>query len=273
MKENQMRRSEKIAEAVLKAVLHSVEVRYHDTGSGDSLHDFEIIKGTDVFAAVEVTETTRGKQKALEAELKRNADETPAKQVEGTWLVFLDPGSTRLERRAAEIDSCLAKFEKRGVQHFIASDGVPDDVTVERKEAFDQAWKLRILCADRHSLRGARILVTSGAGEVFCSSQDYVNLRIAELARKDDNRRKLRASGCARRILFVVVDQSTDYPCWKQVANHGLKGTPPTLPPEITEVWVTARDRDGKFVVWRASGARWQRLGVLSLELSPDEKR
>jgi len=258
-----MKKSERIAKRVLESVFPGAEVRCRDTGAGLSVRDFDVLKGADVIAAVEVTTSTEGLTMSFQSQLKRREYSIPAKRTRGRWVVFLRP-SKNLTRRATGIDDCLAEFERRGVERFIASTSVSDAVSMH--QVFDEARKLGIEWADRLPPGEPGIFVLLDGDEVFCSSEDYVNPTVEELASKCDNRCKLSASGCGRRILSVVVDELTDYRTWKQIVDYPPIGVPPVLPSEVTEVWVIACDRSGRFVGWRTGADAWQHLGVFSVD-------
>jgi hypothetical protein len=84
-------------------------------------------------------------------------------------------------------------------------------------------------------------------------------------AKKNDNRRKLVASGCDERHLFVYVDRR-NYLAWVALVDGNVPEKGPSLPNEITHVWAVAHTRSpNEVVVWLATrGGKWHYLGVLA---------
>jgi hypothetical protein len=78
---------------------------------------------------------------------------------------------------------------------------------------------------------------------------------------KEDNRRKLAASGASERHLFVYVD-SRNYMPWCALVNAQPPEQPPSLPEEITNVWAaTETGLLDEFVLWcSAKNQRWRRM-------------
>jgi hypothetical protein len=64
-------------------------------------------------------------------------------------------------------------------------------------------------------------------------------------AKKNDNRRKLVASGCDERHLFVYVDRR-NYLAWVALVDGNVPEKGPSLPNEITHVWAVAHTRSTK---------------------------
>jgi hypothetical protein len=87
---------------------------------------------------------------------------------------------------------------------------------------------------------------------------------IEDEATKPDNRRKLAASGCVERHLFVYIHAQKFLP-WISLIESEPPCQPPALPPEITHIWAAADTYSGNgFRVWRADQAHWEDFGTVA---------
>ncbi|RLE30470.1 hypothetical protein DRJ27_03210 [Candidatus Acetothermia bacterium] len=263
----QMKESEKIAKQILEQVFLDAEIRHRDTGQEPLVHDFDIVRGSETIAAVEVTTATIERKKVLQNELHQMDFKVSTKQVRATWIVVVAYTDKSIKRRAGSIVNCLAKFERHGLSGFCEAASFSEDASLQ--QTFDRARRLGVKWATRLNSGPPEIYFIPDPGEVAVLSVDYLGKTIKQLASQSDNLKKLRTSGCNRRILFVVIEE-LDYNTWKQVTSWGAKTPPPWLPPEITEVWVAAAYPyfDGKrmvlgnkFVVYRSTEATWKCLG------------
>lgn len=253
-----MKKEERIAKEILERLFPDAEIRYCDICPGKQKHDFDVIQRSNVKASVEVTATTRQFTRELQAAIEKTTSDYMLKstKVQGRWVVFVIYTESRIKRRLADIEACLHEFEKRQIDRFTASTCVDDE---ELKCLFEKARILGIDWAKRACSQGAQITILPVEKEVFVSSEDYINGRVKELAWKCDNRKKLGQLESDRRILFLVIDEATDYLCWKQIVDYEPK-YPPELPPEVTEVLITARNRENKLVVWSGTRKCWKRI-------------
>lgn len=262
-----MKESEKIAKQILEQVFLDAEIRHRDTGQDPSVHDFDVVRGSQTIAAVEVTTATLEYKKVLQDELNQMNYKVSTKRVQGMWLVVVGYTDKSVKKRAGSIANCVAEFEAHGLSKFCEATSFSEDACLQ--QTFDRARKLGIEWATKVDSGSPGIIVIPDPGEVAVSSVDYLGRTIKHLASQTDNLKKLHASGCSCCILFVVIDES-DFCTWTQVTSWGAKKPPPRLPPEITEVWVAARYPyyDGermvlgnKFVVYRSTEATWECLG------------
>ena len=218
-----MKKEERIAKEILEMMFSDAEIWHRDIYLGKQIHDFDVVQRSNVIASVEVTTTTRQFKKTLRKAIEKiteNTDKTKYRlkstKVQGQWVVFIIYTKPRIEKRLAGIEDCLHEFEKRQIDCFTASTSIDDD---ELECLFKKARILGIDWAKRLCSQGAQIFIFPAEREVFVSSDDYINERVKELAWKSDNRKKLGQSKSNRRILFVIIDEATDYLCWKQLVD------------------------------------------------------
>lgn len=94
-------------------------------------------------------------------------------------------------------------------------------------------------------------------------SSEHVQRVVNEEARKDDNRRKLGAVRACQRHLFVFIDPNR-LDAWQGLVDGAPPVEPPSLPPEITDVWAaTAIARI--FVVWRGDRTGWRAVDTVPI--------
>jgi hypothetical protein len=79
----------------------------------------------------------------------------------------------------------------------------------------------------------------------------------------DGERRKLIRSGASERHLFVWI-MGTIFHAYVGIASDDtMPEAVPTLPSEVTTLWVAATSAEG-FVVWKATDGPWERFVVSS---------
>lgn len=260
------RETELIARKILEICFSGVEVRRHETTSGQREYDYAVIQDGNTIAAVEVTATTCEARRRLKEQLKSWGYRIPSQRLRKSWCVFLASWTPGVSKISEEVIDCLAQFENHTITWFIAETSFSK--TSHIQELYDKARGLGIKWAKCSPSEQPAIMMLAASEEMFRSSEDYANPTVKRLAWKEDNREKLGASSTSRRILFIVVDVETDYPLWKQVCDFSPPENPPQLPREVTEVWMSSRCRDGNFIVWRCHPPNaWENLGSFDLNL------
>src|SRR5207302_576646 len=68
-------------------------------------------------------------------------------------------------------------------------------------------------------------------------SSDHVQKVVEQEAWKEDNRRKLGARNSVESHLFILVDHAR-FDAWMGLTEDVPPSQPPSLPPEITDIWV-----------------------------------
>ena len=260
------RETELIARKILEICFFGAEVRRHETTSGQSEYDYDVVQNGDIIAAVEVTATTWEPEKRLIAQLESCGYRIQPGKLRKSWHVFLAFWIPGVSKISEELIDCLAQFENHAITWFIAETSFSE--TSHIQELYDKARGLGIKWARCSPSEQPAITMLPAFEEVFQGSEDYANPTVQCLACKEDNRKKLGASSASRRILFIVVDEMTDYPLWKQMCEFSPPKNPPQLPREVTEIWMSSRCPSGSFIVWRCQPPNgWEKLGFISPNL------
>jgi hypothetical protein len=254
-----MRDSEQTTKTILEAQLPGAQVELHDTGDAQGAHDFNLVRDGCIFAAVEVTTTTRPAVAEMNSILEQMNYSLLVKQVRRNWNVYISEKS-RIKLIREQMDSYLAEIEKEGLREFFSETDSTVSLAVER------IWKnLKVEAGFSHSASNSPKILVSHCGGGCMVSAEYVQEAVERESRKPDNRRKLCASSVNDRHLFVIIDAVTDYPAWKGMNSCEPPLSLPNLPVEITTVWAAtwARPATG-YVVWRVTPPRpWEDLGVV----------
>jgi hypothetical protein len=262
-----MKYSEQIAKTVIEMLCVGSEMRFRRDQS-TSVPDFDLRYANETVAVVEVTEsvdqiwleTTR----AVEAKYR-----VEAKKCRDTWAVHLrsdaNPKNLRLH-----IDEALAQFESAGYRQF------PLEREPENWQSVVPIYDLiRRLGVDVAMVVEARSptpfigILTPGRGGVV--STGILRQAIEAEANKRDNKQKLSPFGDRERHLFVYIDSRNFLP-WRVVVSQRPPLEVPSIPHEITHIWIAAiPDSGNKAVVWKAErGKNWQSLG--EVPIPPQEK-
>jgi hypothetical protein len=118
----------------------------------------------------------------------------------------------------------------------------------------------------------ARIWIGGPTSSVMGSivNPDDLQRAIEYEANKPDSRRKLAASQCMERHLFVCVD-SLKTEAW-QALIHCAPVQPPMLPAEVTHMWAATDEGQGGILVLVAEASKgWQNLGTIPKSQRPAE--
>src|SRR5262249_33074003 len=125
-RDEDMRRSERIAKAVVETVIQGATMVYRiDQSQG--VHDFDLHLPNGTIVAAEVTESVDEGEKRINAaifDLKKGGSAIKTRLCRNDWLIDVDPDRTadiRLIR--AKIDASLAELEADGVSEFGFMDG------------------------------------------------------------------------------------------------------------------------------------------------------
>jgi hypothetical protein len=220
---------EAIAEQIVLRVLGGV-VRERDTASQPGV-DFVIEARDSSQVAVEVT--TLAREESIKF-YKASADfGGPADDLGRTWCVRLFR-STTIKKVAVLIHELLRDLERIGVSRADRAGGT-DRMVIDRMN--------RLGVVEVYSVDGPGwILVTDRAAGALSISGDILASIATEVTNdpKRNDAPRLRATGLARRHLFIVVSpQATAYVAAQAALSGGFTPTsPPSAPREFTGVWV-----------------------------------
>lgn len=228
---------------------------------------------TDGQHAVEVTRITDGRRRAGRDALAASpAAGMPDGELQTCWLVFTSDTQPRLKAFRQRVHVALVDLERAGETFFDRGragthliEGGPLsriyqpllDAGVERASAMP---------IHAHKRHAHRVIPSLGSGGSSSGSDPALDLLIEMLSRKEDNPKKLEASGVAHRHLFVWLDDDTRFdiarplsheaPSWGE-ERFGTPSTTPALDPAITHLWVV---HESSRMGWLWDGKTWQEL-------------
>lgn len=235
---------------ILQAALPGVQIAPVDLGGGPrQLHDFNLERGNGTVEALEVTEATIEELRAANAAREKQLPGAtlPAPGLRRSWHIYPSQRTRMVELRKAIplLDQIEAKIRVDGLESWDQHPAAQRLFTEFHIE-YARPWGE----TDDPKLVVGRAPDLSEWIENPNNPGSWVQQAVQDEANKEDNRRKLVASGAAERHLFVWVDLDYYLP-WKDLDFGRLPVTPPTLPNEITTVWAAASAADGQCVVWR----------------------
>jgi transposase-like protein len=140
---------------------------------------------------------------------------------------------TELARQRYECHDCHTRF---------------DDLTDTIFAGHHQPLKVWILC-------------------LYFMGLNLSNKAVETEAFKKDNRRKLSVAAGSEKHLFVYIER-TKHVLWVAVREETPPTAGPTLPPEMTHIWVTTWAGDSAWhTVWRAQrGSLWTHMGQVNIQ-------
>lgn len=236
-----MSASEELAKNVVENHLGDVTAAQCDFNSGQSRHDFELVRNGDSFASMEVTEDR------AEADAQWNALGEPLLAVRGCstgWRVVVERSPSKPNKWATQVLApFLRTLEEHGTEHTIYADS-PSNVAVP-PELRDLGYVAAV--CDPGVVPGSARLSREAWDRL--TSSDELATWITEFTHSDrclGERAKLHASGFDERHLAIVVPFSPA--TGRRIANllatgvqeFGLPSRLPELPSEITHVWLVS---------------------------------
>lgn len=252
-----MDHAEAVAKKIIEALRPGCVMRYRELQSNGE-HDFDLLCGDLLTAAVEVTMATNSSVRTMQARIANPNSGGPfIKPVlcKKGWLIIpVEGADIRNIRKNA--DKYLAEIERAGKERFFAySDAaecyaissIYSDLGIESGHVVN--WKPP----------ANRIAISSLADGGKVETRVLADA-IRREAEKDDNRTKLgNVSSHIEKHLFVYID-TINYLPWKILIEHSSERLVANLPKEITHVWAaTETESANEFSVWTAkNGSPWE---------------
>lgn len=230
----------------------------------------------DGTVALEVTAVTDGARRGARRALRKSEEQGATKELlQSCWIVFAADTQPGMKTFVQRVHPLIAELELAGETSFDDQRGALH--VIQQRELSHiylpllEAGVERALFAphepnsdDPDHLH--RIFVSTGSGGTANGSEDALERLLAALSEKDDNSRKLAASGAEQRHLFVWIDDDTPFniarplshesPNWA-ATGWGLPTSGPALDPAVTHLWVLhERSRLG----WLWDGLNWREL-------------
>lgn len=246
-----MKPSEVLATQAFAALDPKTRLRFVEDQS-NTVYDFSLEAADGSIGALEVTsfhdvEMTRAHH-AIRSQ-RHGGPVAPSRRVKQGW--WIHPCTSANIRKVRDLaDDYLAAIEAEGrVRFFYGTDG-------HKSRAVAAIYRdLRIDAGHVFHWKTPRQIRIALPGEGAIISTDSVLRMIRDVSNLSDNRTKLGASRCPRRVLFIEVD-SNAYKQWVAVVRETPPSEAPELPPEVTELWVVARIAS-QVVVWRWYERAW----------------
>jgi hypothetical protein len=238
-----------IAAGVLQQCVPGAVVTLHDTG-GNAQYDYQVELPAGEEIAVEVTRAADPTHISTSYEVlsvNKGGQFIRADRCSKDWYVIPIVGA-RIGLIRQEVDAYLASIEQAGIERFFAYTDAAESAEVRSiledlgvEAGWVASWKTSPqIC-----------IALPGLGPEIVDSTSAINAALVE-ANKPDNQRKLSASGCAQRHLFVFMDHSF-FGGWMAMNDHLPPEVPVSLPAAITHLWIAASTRtSGEYVVWKA---------------------
>jgi hypothetical protein len=263
-----MNRSEEIAKIVIETLVEGSRMHYHDDQSRGH-YDFDLEYPDGAVAAVEVTVSTNEQLEHTSAAIldsRKGGTFVAAKKTRNGWWVHPMPGAN-INKIREQVDEYLAAIESEGLLRFFSYTDASSFPSVARI-----LYDLRIEGGSVIKWKTPnciRIGLPTVGGLV---SGERVQQAVEAEANKEDNRRKLGSCGCDKRHLFVYIDHR-NFLAWVALVDEQPPQLAPSLPIEITNIWVATHTRSAnEIVVWKAErGEKWQNLGVLAVPSPTNE--
>jgi hypothetical protein len=250
-----MNYSESVSKRVLEAAFPGATMNYRpDQSHGE--YDFDLRYSNGTTAAVEVTA-------AMDETLMKTVGAIHGKRAGGpviqalvcqkSWLIFPVNGAT-IPRIRADADIYLAALEREGIDSFSCVSSSP---SVQKACCHLQITGGAVISSDLNPT--IRIAGLGGGGAIGPSLAIEAGERVAL---KQDNRRKLGAAQTIERHLVVYIDAAS-VP-WMALTSFSPPAIQPSIPNEITNLWLIGQgDNGNEFVVWCAGATEtWQSIKV-----------
>lgn len=200
----------------------------------------------------------------------------PAGELRTCWLVFVPETQSKLKVFLQRVHPALVELEGAGETLFeqerAAIHLMQQGPLSHVYQPLIAAGVERASAVPNHAHRPHthRVIASLGSGGSSSGSDQALDLLIKALDKKEDNPKKLKASGAEERHLFVWLDDDTrldiarplsrEAPSWVD-ERFGTPSSPPALDSAITHLWVVhQRSRMG----WLWDGRTWRKLPGLS---------
>jgi hypothetical protein len=257
-----MDEAEAAAKSILEKLIVGAKMHYRETQSLGE-HDFDLEYPSETRVPVEVTIATDQKAEATRAAIrKRRPAGSFVPRVYSAYDWYVHPRRyANINKIRTSVDHYLAAIEGEGRKNFNAFMD-----SAESPAVFKILQELGIEYGDtiRWKSPGIRIALPADGGLIDAA---VVNGAVEAEAVKTDIRRKLSSALGVEKHLFIYIARTT-HVVWAAVRDENPPLAGPTLPPEITDAWVTAWAGDGAWhTVWHVRrGLSWIHKGVVNVD-------
>ena len=251
-----MDHAEAVAQNLVERIVMGARMVYAQTQSNGE-HDFDLHYADGRVSAVEVTSSVhKTLQETHDAIIDKDkgGSAIATRLCKNSWHIF-PAMSARINRLRKEADKYLAAIELAGIEKFWGPTSDHPSVEAIYGDLGVISGSIAPWIKPGHIL-----MALPGAGGAVGTSSV---IEAAEReAFKADNRKKLRSAGGTERHLAIYV-YVTSQP-WVGLIDFEPPPTLPSLPPEITNIWVFSEaQEENQYVVWRAGvSLPWQKQRV-----------
>jgi hypothetical protein len=260
-----LRPEEEWARGLIAAAL-GLEVVQHDDGSADGMHDLDVYDDRVRNAAVEVTAAADGQIIALWKLVNPPGQRWIEPALAGGWMITLR-ADARAKRLRGELPALLEQLETAGIRAVDVDYLHPADPVRQRVEGLGIAS----VSQGDTDFPGSIYLTVDIDGErsggFIADDSNAVAAWLSEFLADDersDVRHKLERSGLPERHAFVIVPGFSEAPftATDPLARDDapVPTVPPSLPAEISHVWVMSTWSSRWGFRWSPSPIGWQRF-------------
>ena len=242
------------------ARLTGKRVYVQDDGISDGMVDIRIEYADCETAYLEVTTDIESGYAAMWSALMKSGQipqVVPMAKLHRRWSVTLS-GASHRQRRSfdAELEALLASLEATGLtfQWVTPVEALKASPDASVKRLLDLGV-VSLCSAPAQPTDGSALLYPDGiAGQLVNSWEPFLNWISETLAspKLADVRQKLMRTGSAERHLFLGITSTSPAEVYfaLTIREHGLPAVAPTLPTEITHLWLWNVAGGDRCVVW-----------------------
>lgn len=246
--------AEEVAQVVIQHFCPEARMRFRaNQSTGGPVPDFDLLYGQDLRGIVEATRSADESFLKMFATMKRKKS-FPANKCQKTWFVHFNVG--------ADLDD---------------QDSIEDILVTLENEGFDRSR----LWSDQFGQLGInfawRIDPPDGKPQIIFElprggAINYGVFEDAINAVVRDNLEKFTSGNYQERHLFVLLTSKNNFSPCVMVVQYEPPKEVPSIPPQITHLWVAAiTDSGNEAVVWKAeNGKSWEALGKLAVPMIPE---
>lgn len=250
------RREEDAARRVVEAIEPVQLIPRDVAGAPGGTHDFDVMRGSEVVGALEVTMLMDEDRQRLIAWIGKHGVRSRS-GLEHNWYVALTDEAIGVPKSKETLQAfvdALRDLEARGMSRFEKRRWIPRDAVMMPIE------RLPVRLANSSSGEGETyisIMPPSEGGVAWTGNTHEAVQSALSSDRLRGERAKLERAGGREKHVFIWMDGLFEASLGMSLTDEPADEAP-SLPSEITTVWVAA-SAEGGAVVWRSSGGSWER--------------
>lgn len=259
-----MNHSERLAQALIEKIIHGSSMIFkEDQHSGE--YDFDLLFKDDSVGVVEVTEATNEDMKETHASIlnkKKGGSRVSVVSCQNSWVVIPLP-EANINKIRNEVDEYLSAIESEGFSKFF-----PNDIMSSKAVCHivhDLKIEMGMVMVRKLKTKNCIFISLPVNGGVV--TNEHIQEAVKAEINKKDNLQKLNKSKAQERHLFIYISEQNYLP-WKELVDMTDPPKSPTIPKEITTIWVVTNARTlNKFTVWKINRINgWENIGILEID-------